>query len=378
MIFCQKGVCFMKKIGVVTINDYSNYGNRLQNYAVHQLLENMGYYVETIKVKRNITSSRDLSKLKKMSFQEIMFRIKSIYLNKKFSNKIIERNKNIYNFSKKFINESNFVVEDNSLNKSISDSYDCFFVGSDQVWNSNYIFGQNSFYLEGIEPKKKNSICASIGLDHLENSDSKKLIEKIKDFNAISVREKEAKDIIHQFSNQDVTVLLDPTMLIDEEIWNNLISNELYLKKEKNYILIYSLGAIDKKYRKKVKKIATDNNLKIIDLADTKSKYYSVDPIGFISLIKDAKLVFTDSFHGTVFSILMKKPFITTSRITINSLNSRINNLLDIFGLSDRNIKNFDQLDVFYIDYSHVDEILKNERMRAKEFILSACGDRNG
>lgn len=359
-----------KKVAIVTINDYNNYGNRLQNYALQTLLEDNGMEVETLRVKR-ILKSKKLKEIFKIPILDILFKINEIFKRKIYKNKIFTRYKNIKQFSDKYIKETEKLYSDRKLNNKVSNQYDAFFVGSDQVWNQNYVNDGLTFFLKGIDDKKKNAFSASIGVEKLSKEYEDILRENLNSFYQISVREESAKNIIEKLLDCSVERLLDPTMLIDEYKWKELFTG---IDVKEKYILIYSLGAITKKERKLIKKIANDKNLSIINLADYSSKYYTINPIEFVELIQKAELVFTDSFHGSVFSILMNTPFIVTERKTSNSISSRIDTLLSVFSLEERrisNIANISTEELLSFDEEKVKKVLKNERIKAESFLKS-------
>jgi len=126
----------LKRVGILTLNGYNNYGNRLQNYATQEVLKKLGFQVETILVDRTDPNSRKLSnRLRKISsINELCKKISNkieYYLNKDI---IKERQKTFLNFSKQNINETDYTISNNYIPNDLSNKYDYFIVGSDQVW----------------------------------------------------------------------------------------------------------------------------------------------------------------------------------------------------------------------------------------------------
>lgn len=366
----EKGIDFeMNKSAIITINDYANYGNRLQNYALQKYLEKNNQEVETIVIKRNI-KNKSIKNIFKIPFRDLIFKIKEKIYQKIYATKIHKRNENIKIFSKKYIKENNKVFSDRCLNNEVSQQYDYFFVGSDQVWNPNYINYGLSFFLSGIENNKKNSFSASIGITDLPEDYLDTMISELKTFNKISVREKSAKTLLENKLNKNIELLPDPTMLLTKEEWESIFYNEINI--EDKYIMIYSLGPIKVSEKKFIKDIAKKNYYKIIDISKYNSEFYTINPIEFVQLIKNAELVFTDSFHGCVFSILMETPFIVTKRETANSISSRIDTLLEKYSLNNRrmvNVKKMQEKELFYFDKENAKNVLENERRIANEYI---------
>ncbi len=137
-------------------------------------------------------------------------------------------------------------------------------------------------------------------------------------------------------------------------------------------MLTYFLGKVPKETQKKIKQIAEKNKLEIVRLADIRDKKrYLAGPSEFIDYINSAALVCTDSFHGTVFSILMETPFIVFDRVG-TSMYSRIETLLDKFKLHSRQANYIKDDEIFNIDFSHIPPILDEERKKALNYLKEA------
>ena len=191
----------------------------------------------------------------------------------------------------------------------------------------------------------------------------------------ICVRESTGSEIVKKIISRDALVLLDPTLLIKMDEWLS-ISKEHQKKPKKKYALLYFLRKISASDFAFIERVAKKHNLKIVNLYRIEDKdYYNVDPAEFVDYINSANLVFTDSFHGTAFSILLKKPFISFKRDwggDRKCMFSRIDNILKIFNMEDRFLENLKEKDIFTIDFSNVDSILDKERERALEYLNEA------
>lgn len=368
------------KIGIITIIDYFNYGNRLQNYAVQEILKSMGLTVETIintQRSSNKNTSNKLKKLSKLKNKNIMSILKAIkrrlflIINKKkISSLNNEKYRKFKDFSDKYINETDFIISNNNIPEYINNDYDFFIVGSDQVWNPHYRKGSSIDFLTFAHKEKRISFSASFGVSEIPYVFKENYSKWLCDFKAISVRENAGFDIVKNLTGKEAEVLVDPTLLIQKENWIN-ISKESKNKPSKRYLLTYFLGQKSDSTSEKINEIANSNDLEIINLASVKDeKFYTADPAEFLDFIKSAELFFTDSFHGVVFSILFSKPFIVLKR---GAMNSRIDTLLNKFDLVNRKWENisFDQ-DIFNVDFSHVESILENERKKAKNYLQDA------
>lgn len=345
----------MKKVAVLTINDDNNYGNRLQSYAVQELLKKYKLKVENI---RNIEISIKHN-IKKMI--KIFFNIDNQRKIQKRFKKFKEFNKNI-NFSKYKINKR-------KVSKRINNEYDIFFTGSDQVWNPNFGRMSDIDFLTFASKEKRNSISASFGIDKIPNNMREYYRKNLTDMNNISVREDKGKEIVEELTGRkDVEVLLDPTMLLTAEEWNKVSKKPKQLKFNK-YILNYFLGELSEERKNEINKIAKENQCEIINILDSNSPFYETGPSEFLYLEKNAFLVCTDSFHSCVFAILFNRPFIVFDREDKNiSMNSRIETLLNKFQLQDRKFNGEISEKSLNWNYNEAYKILENEKIKVNKF----------
>lgn len=365
----------VKKIGIVTIVDYDNYGNRLQNYALSKYLELKGFEAITIKNKPPKLELTLIDKFKKnygnlwnLVFSKIWNKIQrhrfSAYIN-------IRRNKFV-EFTRRYIKETDFIVYGNDIPSDLSESFDYFCVGSDQIWNGNFRHGSQLDLLNFTNRDKKISVSASFGTYKIAERFEKVYSESIRDFKAISVREEAGVQIVKDLTGRDAKLVLDPTMAISEDHWLEFCTPHQFKPKNKPYILVYFLGGGRKKVNQFLKEINKDSKYEEINLVDYKqSRYYDVDPSEFIDLIKDAALFVTDSFHGIVFSILFKTPFVSVDRKDMNgtlSMNSRIDTVVNYFRFKPRTLSSISG-DPFIMDFSSVQDVLEVKRKEYDDFI---------
>ena len=200
--------------------------------------------------------------------------------------------------------------------KQILNDFDYIVCGSDQIWNISEKVDDKSicYFLNCNGNFKKISYAASFGDNIIEVEKQKeKFIPLLKDFSNISVRENDAKEFL-KLNGIDSELTIDPTLLLDKMEWNNIAKD---LEINEPYILYYSVNSrqysidITKKISKKM------NGIKVINLvlhpkSGLSGFEYKIDcnPEEFLALVKNAKMICTNSFHGTVFSIIFEKPFI--------------------------------------------------------------------
>lgn len=347
----------MKKVGIITINDNNNYGNRLQNYAVQEVLKKIN--VEPITLKNEpATNTKNKYLLRK---------IKSLFNRGSYS-KIIGRKECFEDFNRNINFSAKKITPYSKLNE-----YDYFVVGSDQVWNPNFGRLRDVDLLEFTESRKKISFSASFGVSKLSEEYNSKLKKDLKDFKAISVREDAGKEIIEEVvGRKDVQVLVDPTMLLTSKEWDKIAKKPKQLKSNR-YILNYFLGELSEERKKEIERIAKENNCEIINILDKNSPFYQTGPSEFVYLEKNAFLVCTDSFHSCVFAILYDRPFIVFDREdSYVKMNSRLDTLLKKFDLENRWYKAKIIQEQLKADYEEAYNILEDERRKSKRFLENA------
>ena len=354
-----------EKIGIATINDDNNYGNRLQNYAVQQIIKkvNNDYEVETIKNSSFLNKKEN--NLIKGCINKIKF-IKYLIIKKKNKSERIacfkQFNKNI-KYSKKTFN----------FGKKMDEEYKYFVAGSDQIWNPNFNRLTDFDLLSFATPEKRVAFSASFGVSEISETASQKAKKELKKYKAISVREEAGKEIIQKMNiNKDVQVLIDPTMLLTAEEWDKVAKKPEQLKTDK-YILNYFLGELSESRKKEIEKIAKENNYEIINILDKNSPFYQTGPSEFLYLEKNAFLICADSFHSCVFAILFNVPFIVFEREGKTAkMNSRIETLLNKFELNNNKFEGKITKEQLEVDYTNAYRILEEERKKAMNFIKGA------
>ncbi len=250
-------------------------------------------------------------------------------------------------------------------------------LGSDQVWNANLGGLREVDLLDFCRNEQKISFSASFGINEIPENKKEFAKSKLQTFKAISVREDAGKQIIEELTNRrDVEVLVDPTMLLTADEWDNVSKKPQQLNELKSdkYILNYFLGELPPKWRDEINRIAKENNCEIINILDKTSSFYQTGPSEFLYLEKNAFLVCTDSFHSSVFSIIYDTPFVVFNRQQkgVKSMNSRIDTLLSKFKLEERRFSNEITEDLLKCNYIEAKQILKQEQEKSINFLRKA------
>ena len=387
----------MKKVGIITLNGGENYGNVLQNYAVQETLKELGTQPETVV---NTTSYGrfylDTQKVNKLTLSYV-YRYLRDRLNYKYNIKnsgkgilktikFCKKNSSAIALAKKArtkgfedFRNSNIVWAEDTINinklwkDTQTEKYDFFVSGSDQVWNPVYPSTSAINFLQFAPEYKRVTFSPSFGIGEIPEGLKEEYSKWLSSIPFLSVREEKGKKIIKDLCGKDATVLCDPTMCLTKEKWLS-IAKKPEFDTENSYILTYFLGDRTKEYDKFIEKVAKENDLKIIHLFDVLDlEHYATSPGELIYLINNAKLVCTDSFHGTVFSIIMNTNFVAFPRVESGkSMNSRMETLLGTFGLKARNYNILSRDKLFSTDFSNTDSILEEKRKEAFSFLENA------
>ncbi|MEQ7216574.1 polysaccharide pyruvyl transferase family protein [Enterococcus asini] len=364
------------KVAIQTIVDYNNYGNRLQNYALQMILKDKGYEVITLRNK----FINPLIPQKK--FDKIFYSLKDGSAIDKVINKFRRKTKMINKyrnsrhevfkaFSSRYIIESQNIYENGQEDKSELNSIDFFVIGSDQVWN--YTFPRFSeFDFLPIVDQPKISYAASFGVSSIPEHMKKNYMENLSSIDFISVREEKGKEIINELlPEKDVKVVLDPTLMLSKGEWQELIQDrEIYTRK---FVLTYFLDEPTTKNQNYILKIAKENNLEIKQLANVFDEdLWLADPAEFVNLFSQAEMVFTDSFHACVFSIIFEKYFEIFERNTkLESMNSRIDTLMNNLHTGNRWHRGNSNL-LELPDYHVINQYLEEQRKESNDFLESS------
>lgn len=350
-----------KKIGILTVYYKTiNYGAMLQAYALVKCINNMGYNAEQVTYDRFrdsddvfevLDSAGHLSRIYQL-FQiikrnGILYPVK-YYLHKKKAfdtsvrEKIKKRRQSIERFGNSIPHSAEIYTCDN-ISNSLAD-YDTYVVGSDQVW-SPFLY-RRAFFCDFVGDSEVNCIAYAVSISQNQLPDKCKAVyrEKLKRFSAISLRENNA-EVIQNLTDIPVEWVVDPTILLRKEQWDMVASARVV---EDRYVFCYFLSK-DGKERELASQFAEKKGLKLVTIPYVSGNYtesdfkfgdfriISASPEEWISLIKYADYIFTDSFHGTAFAHIYHKQFFSfASEKQLSKKAIRIRTLLEIYGTESR------------------------------------------
>lgn len=367
------------KIELITRHAVANYGSLLQSYASQKSLENLGYDVEILNYipieEKGKNIAKSLCKNSKFWNKNILTRL--IYRILQTPTYWISFN-SFKKMRKKLLKES--LNEYNDFN-ALKEKYpiaDIYCAGSDQIWGKMNISTENKsvYFLNFIKDKNINkySFSSSFGTDKIELSTEK--IKMLKEFNTILVREEIGKEYLKEKGFENVEKILDPTLLLDYKEWIESFNLE---KKDakKDYILVYQLHS-SKEFNHYLKKLSKQKKMSVIRVSPLLHSLFRYGKLVylpklnvFLELILNAKYIVTDSFHGTVFSLIFNKKFID---ILPNGTSNRITNLLKLVKQEKRVLKTYNDFSLIdeEIDYNEVNSILLEERKKSIQIVKNS------
>lgn len=344
------------KVGLLTFTDGTNIGQRLQNYALQEAVKDILPESEVLTIRQQYPFSRLKRNIKDGVW---------ILAHPKQGACMLRRRKKFHDFNRKnitfFPKMIPFYEE-----VDISEMFDCFIAGSDQIWNPKSPDVSANYFLTFARPEQRIAYAPSFAVDSIP-SEKKEIYQKyLEGFHRITVREDKGAEIIYNLTERNAEVVLDPTFLINSKKYDTIIIPSK-LKPNCSYILVLFLG---EKPTIEINYISQKMNLEMIQLD-------SMSPIGpdeFLDLIKDANMVLTDSYHVTVFSVIYHRPFINFERKgTDICMMSRFDTLYRILGIRDRswNYMSKHEKDWQIIDYEMIDNNIRVERERCRKILMN-------
>lgn len=370
----------MTKIGLLTFHASHNCGSMLQAFALqHVLRRELKVDVEIIDYSNSVSRSmyglfdlRPSRAIIKRNMQRLLHL--SAYM----------RYMHDYdNFSKRYLAKSDKYLRNVLQLKEYSQKYDIIIAGGDQIWNVKCADGGKEYYLNFIHDVRKIAYSPSLGgtniLTKADNLDLYKTA--LSEFEMLSVREPNGKKWLEELTGREVKIIADPTMLLSAEEWGQLLPIPDISEK---YIFCYAFYHNDERVNINLQKISNKLGLPIV-IMDTKSyafyhldkygfrKYPHTGPLAFLGLMKNASLVLTQSFHGTLFASLFNRKFWSYNIPQFyHSEDDRATAILEQIGLLDRYILIDDLVDsdiMEEIDYNPVNIRINKLRSEALDYI---------
>lgn len=359
------------KVGIITFHNAINYGALLQTYALQRSITSIGYEATVIDYSNsNIDKER-----KKPYWRE--YRNPLNYHNDRLIYEIESvKEKKLREFLNTRINKTEKADRDNI--SEISSDLDVVFTGSDQVWNDGITDFDDTYYLDFVPAEKRCSYAASIGREVIPAENIPRMQRLLFNYRAISVREETAKEALESQMGISSTRVLDPTLLLSEKEYKEIAKKPT----EKRYVLLYML-LYSESLVHSAKKMAKEKDVPVFCINSSGKRIKGVVDCSeagieeWLGLFLNADFIFTNSFHGTAFSINFNKQFNVELPPAKIQASSRVKDILKIFGLENQVIENR-ETKVDIIDYELINKTLNSEREKSEEFLIKVIENVRG
>ncbi len=376
----------MKRVGLITYYG-DNYGGVLQAYALQRIVSAHGYACELIS--NDFLRNRSAVGKRRNKLRNLLTAIKNPvdYMSKrriyhKYAQQNARKAERFESFRRNHlqIRKTGYTTYREYLTEP--PRFDIYLCGSDQIWNPN-LYCDTGFYFAEFAPEDavKISYASSVGVSTVDQQQASFMAPLLDRLDVISTREQKGADIINAISRKKATVVLDPTLLLDAQAWSEVAAPRMI---DGPYVFCYLFG--EREYIAEVKqKVAELTGLKVVsipfvprELSSDDEKIFDAGPAEFISLIQNASLVLTDSFHATAFSINLKTPFVSLCRFAKGDrkgMNDRLVTILSMVGLEDRLVDADNGISeelLFDVDFEKAHDRLIRKRQEDLEFLLDA------
>ena len=361
------------KIGIVTFHAVYNYGAVLQAYALQKIFSDM-------EIDSEIIDFRQPSQIDYTSLYSRRKGIKSIVKNcvlLPVHGKRKQRSQKFDRFIDKELIKSSKVYEDGNALKQTNSIYNVFFTGSDQVWNTKKSKDYSpAYFLDFVDESNDNRYAYAASIGTAERCDLKDQISMLKKYKKISCREKRGAEVLVELTEKNVPIVLDPTLLADVCHFNKYIERNV---ETEPYLFYYSLDGFDKKKNNLdiIYALADKFHLKVkvvtpewVYTGKSGEQCISAGIEDFLSLIANAELVCTNSFHGTALSIKLNKNFYVLEEY--DGKDDRKKTILEALGLGKRCISNVNianTIEDYKIDYEPVNKCMNKLQEKSLDFL---------
>lgn len=370
-------------VGIITTFRQPNWGSVLQAYALEKVIEQMNYDVEVIDYKYpnefHWQRGKKWGKSPK-TLKEKLHKIKLYFLCmlKLRSKPMMEL---LNSFIKKNMKLSRQIDSYESLHEN-PPVYDIYVSGSDQIWNPNTMLGDMSYMFDFVpKGKKKISYASSFSCASIPDNFKDIYKNNLSTYEALSVRENNGRNIIHQMLGRDAKVVLDPTLLLPKEHWEKFVEKAKKTELPKAYILCYMLAytfSVDEPMGELLEMVQRKYKMPVIALKTMPQSFhgdifklpvsYGIGVEEFLYLINNASIVVSSSFHGTAFSLNLGKPLVAMGAMNEDD---RVLSLLKNLGMENQFVY-ADKLQNSSINpfYDVEDEQNKMEELRADSLLF--------
>lgn len=360
----------MKRIGIVTIHKINNFGAVLQAYALNRYLRENGHEVQTVDYRtyRVQESYRIFRPLR--SVMDVVRNAQALL----YMGRLRKRKHRFDSFLKDHVPMTQHAYETGHQLKAANLDFDTYICGSDQIWNTYCQNYDDTFLLAFADERARRiAYAASLGATDIHEHHKASFLRELPLYHAVSVRESDAVDIIRPYTNKDVTQVCDPVFLLNQNQWEEVTEKPLL---QEPYIFCYHVKGDLPAMRNYIQALSKKTGMKIVtvnlnlrEMLFPCNKQYGAGPHEFLSLLKNASYVCTNSFHATAFSLIFRKKFMVFSP---HAGASRVSSLLKLVGLENRVYGDSCAAIEDNIDFDLVWDKMKPFIAQSKDFLKNA------
>lgn len=373
----------MKKCGILTINvSLMNYGNRLQNYALQCALGKLDCDVATVNYKptypassyEGAKSSNENERKDKIRDTVSLIKRRSLFVRNRLANK--DKRRKFDKFIHQYIcwTEHEYGIESDF--SPLDREFDFLVAGSDQVWNPYWEGTQPIYFMQFVSESKRIAYAASFGVSSVPEELEEQYKIYMDGIPNVSCREDAGCDLVQKLTGKRPVQVLDPVFLLDRKEWERIEEKPKGIGTGKPYILVYFLGDITKENEEKIKQLQKEMGCWAIYL-DRKDKINAcfASPTEFLYLVHHARVVCTDSFHGSAFSIIYNKPLVCFQRSlnkgSTQDMSSRLTSLFNLFACN-RYDSVLSVSEMGEMEYQKINRILAREKEKSIAYLSHA------
>ncbi|MBQ9901134.1 MAG: polysaccharide pyruvyl transferase family protein [Clostridia bacterium] len=379
----------MKKVAIVTLyHNNHNFGGQLQAYALQHVVASYGYICDIV----DYNPQNKYKKLKTLTVGTLLVRFyhkTQMKIHQWVNPQMKTDFRKKADLFRQFMNSIPHTEEiTNDRISAITSDYDCWIAGSDQIWNPEAFTGGSLYLLEGVLGKKVSYAASSMNAK-FTLAQAHVLRKSLDSFSDISVREEGLEKTISEISGKPVTTVLDPTLLLGAGDWDKVTVQPQMTEK---YAFVYVIG-VSTDVRRRISDYCKKNRFQMVIVPHAQGWYKAADeryfdvqaaaigPAEWLGYIKNAEIIFTDSFHGTIFSVNYHKKFVSFENLSGDAEKDsglRKYSILRRLGLADRCVPySYDlnsEILAEDIDYASVDQRLQELRKHSESYLAKALG----
>lgn len=344
------------KVAILTIHSI-NLGNRLQNYALQEYLKRKKIHVETLQ--RTVDNRNCFKKIK----QTVGCYIKRDKLS-------------CFRWFDRKINWSKDVVSKEHLTAGITDHYDFVVAGSDQIWNPYFDFNSELDFITFVPKEKRVSYAASFGVSQIEQKYAKNYAKLLSGIDHCSVREERGQEIVFELTGKSPDVMPDPTILLTKDNWLRVERHPAFMVSKK-FFFVYFIGKYTEETKKKIHIEAEKYGADVVEIIKDRSELDGqIGPAEFLWLVHHSERTFTDSYHGSVFTLLLQRKGLAvfSRQGDTKDMSSRFDTLWDMFGIKEKIEKTADMIYVSAESMTEIEDYQELSISKADSFFKNSFG----